>query len=145
MKPYLNDLKSREKYLSGDLREFLEKENKSLVSPQNISECVDVEILQPGQDWISCKMDLHLSIRLYQAEIKNLAWQAIYSDLSKFKNAQNLNSDSLLQIDNYVTSVYDLCCDIAEQFNSFEKEYKNRSEYYPDCPTLENEALWGSG
>lgn len=141
LKPYLNDLKSREKQLSNDLREFLEKEKKSLLSPTTISECVDVEILQPDQDWVSCKMDLHLSVRLYQAEIQNLAWQAIYSDPSKFKNDQSPKSDSPFQIDNYVTFIYDLCCDIAEKFSSFEKEYKNRSEYYPDCPTLENKVV----
>ncbi len=138
LKPYLNDLKSREKQLSNDLREFLEKENKSFISPQTISECVDVEILQPGQDWVSCKMDLQLTLRLYQAEVKNHAWQAIYYNSLKLESPK---MDSLVQIGECVISIYDLCCQIANKFGLFEQEYKGNNRYYPDCPTLENKIV----
>ena len=138
LKPYLNDLKSREKQLSNDLREFLEKENKSFISPQTISECVDVEILQPGQDWTSCKMDLQLTLRLYQAEVKNRAWQAIYYNSLKIESPK---IDSLVQIGECVISIYDLCCRIANKFRLFEQEYKGNNRYYVACPTLENKVV----
>lgn len=141
IKPYLNDLKGREKYLSGDLREFLEKENKILISPDAISDCVEVRILQPGQDWISCKMDLHLALRLYQAESKNSAWQASYCNPLKSAPGQSPKTDSLLQIGESVTSIDEFCGGIARQFRLFEEEYKNNKKYYPSCPNLEKDII----
>lgn len=124
------------KTISEEFRTILQESNKKLFHPSKSSECLEVEILQPGQDWLKCCIDLHLSLRIYQTQNLKPVHQIIYSEDS-YKASPTL----ILQLGNETLTVDSLCTSIAKSFRVFEKDYISEFLSYPNCPVLEKDEI----